>query len=268
MCSKQQNVCSMCGGTSSQQPNYQKQVDPPIPPYGTILGDEPQNDMKGGKCRGGGAVSPPLQICLPGYSPPACSTSPDCSKQTIIQVPKDPVRSCPKIICDACPPPPPTKVWLIKSSPVPQKVGISRLLLFLLSACLPIGGMPDQDCPNQQRIMLCLPCPPVPCQTETKKEEKKKKKGPIGLVTHCKEMDLVGGKLITTCTCGMRNGLSADACPRISCQNNPGCHMIPPMCWPKYQEEKEPEPPKKPAIPKQDIICIPIEFSYSDQGQK
>lgn len=132
------------------QPNYQKMVDPPIPvshviidvimiihnylcppqPYSTILGGEPASNLKG-NCRGPTA---PMQICLPTVSqqPHSAGMQGGCEKQTIIQVPKDPVRTCPKIVCDVCPPPPPTKVWLIKSSPVPQKVGISRLLLFLL----------------------------------------------------------------------------------------------------------------------------------------
>lgn len=72
-------------------------------------------------------------------------------------------------------------------------------------------------------------------------------------------MDLIGGKLVTKCNCGMRNGLAGIDCPRISCQRNPGCFMIPPRCWPQFRDgnEDKPTPP-----PDQEMICVPIELSY------
>lgn len=98
--------------------------------YGTILGDEPPRIKRVmGGCMG------PIQVCLPTF---ACPHPINYGRHNpgqqpcIVNVPRDCAKECPKIICEPCPPPPPTKVWLIKSSPMPQKVGLSNLLLFLL----------------------------------------------------------------------------------------------------------------------------------------
>lgn len=79
--------------------------------------------------------------------------------------------------------------------------------------------------------MICTePIPMKIVATKTCGEDK----GPIGLITRNQDFDIIGGKYVYTCLCGMRNGLQAD-CKRLSCQNNPGCNMNPPRCWPKYK---------------------------------
>ncbi|KAK6624420.1 hypothetical protein RUM43_004237 [Polyplax serrata] len=275
------NMCAMCGG-SSITPNYQKQVDPHVKQYGTILGDAPQRENR----RNMGGNMAALQVCLPTFAcpppqppcpgrhnpgqqpaivnmprdsgrvcspynaapPPSPARHNPGQQPCIVNVPRDCAKECPKIVCEPCPPMPPTKVWLIKSSPMPQK-----------SSCLPVGSGPcggQEGCggPQTAKLMICLPCAPQ------MKEPGKKNVPlpPVGLISRCKDLDLIGGKLITKCNCGMRNGLGGMDCPRISCQQNPGCTMIPPRCWPQYkEEEKPPHPP-----PDQEMICLPIDLVY------
>ncbi|EEB11907.1 hypothetical protein Phum_PHUM140830 [Pediculus humanus corporis] len=165
-------MCSMCGGPT-QQPNFQKLVDPYPRNYDTILGSEPRNCARLNPCAGN--LGPPIQLCLPAvYSCPASNQGRHNPGQQpcVVNVPRDCPKPCPQIICEPCPPQPPTKVWLIKSSPMPQKVGLSSLLLFLLSCCIPIGGGPSCSGYNssQAKIMLCLPCSPQLTETNPQKK--------------------------------------------------------------------------------------------------
>lgn len=78
------------------------------------------------------------RVCSPynAAPPPSPARHNPGQQPCIVNVPRDCAKECPKIVCEPCPPMPPTKVWLIKSSPMPQKVGLSSLLLFLLVMCL------------------------------------------------------------------------------------------------------------------------------------
>lgn len=99
------------------------------------MGDRPQSDYSRGPPRGG--CMPPMQISIPqfaGSPPPPTGRHNPGQQPCIVKVPYDPVKPSPQIVCQPCAPVPPTKIWLIKSSPAPQKVGfgLNRLLMFLL----------------------------------------------------------------------------------------------------------------------------------------